>query len=124
MEAELRSTLARLLSQIDELQAEWESLPKNPLSSTHMCTSCLSQSQGWVLKATVQWALWLVRFSITYFQCGVGPCVFMVGARMGQKGVFMVGAPLATPNTTRPGDSNDSITLEASAPHMFCGLSV
>ena len=71
---------------------------------------CLSQSQGWVLKATVQWALWLVRFSV-YFQCGVGPRVFTMGARMGQKGVFIVGAPPATPNTTRPGDSNDSITL-------------
>lgn len=119
VEADLRSMLARLLSQIDELQAERESLPKKPLSSTHMCMFtnpqtwthvCLSQSQGWVHKATVQRALWLARLSI-YFQWGVGSRVFTMGARMGQKGVFVVGASPATPNTTRPGDSNDSITL-------------
>lgn len=94
--------LAQLLSHIGELQAERESLPKKPLSSTHMCMClftnpqtwthvCLSLSQGWVHEATVQRALWLAVEHLLPVWCWISR--FYDGSQDGAERSFYGGSP-------------------------------
>lgn len=88
-------------------------------TNSHMVTCVSFTVQGWVLKATVQWALWSARFSV-YFQCGVGPRVFTMGAR--EILWWEPLQPLLTPLDL--GTLMTLLPLEGSAPNIFCGLSV